>query len=68
MSKDSRLLLYASFNDSLVEEMYTLWFGDSNKQLYPEIRSLRYPKVNISYFKIFFVNVIRHQYFKKDLQ
>ncbi|XP_014214136.1 inactive dipeptidyl peptidase 10-like [Copidosoma floridanum] len=44
MSKDSHILLYASFNDSLVKEMYTSWYGDGNKHLYPEIRSLRYPK------------------------
>ncbi|XP_011502782.1 PREDICTED: dipeptidyl aminopeptidase-like protein 6 [Ceratosolen solmsi marchali] len=44
MSKDSHILLYASFNDSLVGEMHTSWYGNINKSLYPDIRSLRYPK------------------------
>ncbi|CAK9813213.1 Inactive dipeptidyl peptidase 10 [Anthophora plagiata] len=44
MSSDSRMMLYASFNDSLVEEMRISWFGEGNKALYPDIRSLRYPK------------------------
>ncbi|XP_031783016.1 inactive dipeptidyl peptidase 10 isoform X3 [Nasonia vitripennis] len=43
MSKDSHMLLYASFDDSLVKEMRSSWYGDS-KSLYPDIRSLRYPK------------------------
>lgn len=45
MSSDGRMMLYASFNDSLVEEMHISWFGEGNKALYPDIRSLRYPKV-----------------------
>lgn len=44
MSKDSRLLMYASFNDSLVNEMRSSWYGD-DEDLYPGVRSLRYPKV-----------------------
>ncbi|XP_076651634.1 dipeptidyl peptidase 10 isoform X1 [Halictus rubicundus] len=44
MSPDSHMMLYASFNDSLVEEMHISWFGEGNKALYPDIRSLRYPK------------------------
>jgi hypothetical protein len=45
MPKDSHVLLYASFNDSQVGEMRTSWYGNINKALYPDIRSLRYPKV-----------------------
>lgn len=45
MSPDGHMMLYASFNDSLVEEMHISWFGEGNKALYPDIRSLRYPKV-----------------------
>ncbi|XP_046609663.1 dipeptidyl peptidase 4 isoform X3 [Neodiprion virginianus] len=44
MSKDGHLMLYASFNDSLVQEMKIPWFGEGTKTLYPDIRSLRYPK------------------------
>ncbi|KAL0116963.1 hypothetical protein PUN28_010084 [Cardiocondyla obscurior] len=44
MSPDGHLMLYASFNDSFVEEMHISWFGEGNKALYPDIRSLRYPK------------------------
>ncbi|XP_071574848.1 inactive dipeptidyl peptidase 10 isoform X2 [Temnothorax nylanderi] len=44
MSPDGHVMLYASFNDSLVEEMHISWFGEGNKALYPDIRSLRYPK------------------------
>ncbi|XP_011268255.1 venom dipeptidyl peptidase 4 isoform X2 [Camponotus floridanus] len=44
MSPHSHMMLYASFNDSLVEEMHISWFGEGNKALYPDIRSLRYPK------------------------
>lgn len=46
MSSDGHMMLYASFNDSLVEEMHISWFGEGNKALYPDIRSLRYPKVH----------------------
>lgn len=45
MSKDSRLLMYASFNDTLVKEMRSSWYGDENERLYPGVRILRYPKV-----------------------
>ncbi|CAD1480538.1 unnamed protein product, partial [Heterotrigona itama] len=44
MSSDGHMMLYVSFNDSLVEEMHISWFGEGNKVLYPDIRSLRYPK------------------------
>ncbi|KAL2733680.1 inactive dipeptidyl peptidase 10-like isoform X1 [Vespula squamosa] len=44
MSTDGHMMLYASFNDSLVEEMHIPWFGEGNRALYPDIRSLRYPK------------------------
>lgn len=44
MSPDGHMMLYASFNDSLVEEMHISWFGEGNQVLYPDIRSLRYPK------------------------
>lgn len=46
MSTDGYLMLYGSFNDSLVEEQKFSWFGTTNPiaadgYLYPEIRSLR---------------------------
>ncbi|XP_037042079.1 inactive dipeptidyl peptidase 10 [Bradysia coprophila] len=48
MSTDGYLMLFGSFNDSLVEEQKFPWYGttssSSNTNLYPEIRSLRYPK------------------------
>ncbi|XP_014241901.1 inactive dipeptidyl peptidase 10 [Cimex lectularius] len=46
MSKDARLLLFASFNDTLVQEFQFPWYGvdKDTQQLYPEIRKLRYPK------------------------
>ncbi|XP_076628589.1 dipeptidyl peptidase 10 isoform X1 [Colletes latitarsis] len=44
MSSDGHMMLYASFNDSLVEEMHISWYGEGNKALYPDVRSLRYPK------------------------
>lgn len=49
MASDAHMMLYASFNDSLVEEMHIAWFGDDNKALYPDIRSLRYPKVRYTF-------------------
>lgn len=46
MSKDGHLLLHASFNDTLVQELKFPWYGVNEElKLYPEIRSLRYPKV-----------------------
>ena len=46
MSDDGHLMLYATFNDTLVEEQRFPWFGVQDEgKLYPEIRSLRYPKV-----------------------
>ncbi|KAJ8676922.1 hypothetical protein QAD02_012709, partial [Eretmocerus hayati] len=44
MSRNSHLLLYATFDDSEVEEMYSLWFGDDSKSKDPQVRALRYPK------------------------
>ncbi|XP_044263326.1 inactive dipeptidyl peptidase 10 isoform X1 [Tribolium madens] len=45
MSSDGLLLVFASFNDSLVEELRFPWYGSANEgRLYPDIRSLRYPK------------------------
>nr|KAH0807424.1 hypothetical protein GEV33_015367 [Tenebrio molitor] len=45
MSSDGLLLIFASFNDSLVEELRFPWYGSANEgRLYPDIRSLRYPK------------------------
>ncbi|KAF7993846.1 hypothetical protein HCN44_011115 [Aphidius gifuensis] len=44
MSKDGHMMLYATFNDSLVEQMHMSWFGEETKALYPEVWSLRYPK------------------------
>lgn len=46
MSSDGYLMLYATFNDSLVEEQKFPWYGTPNPgtgsgYLYPEIRSLR---------------------------
>lgn len=48
MSDDGHLMLYATFNDTLVEEQRFPWFAVQDEgKLYPEIRSLRYPKVNL---------------------
>lgn len=45
MSSDGHMILYASFNDTLVEELRFPWYGSvSEDRLYPDIRSLRYPK------------------------
>ncbi|XP_045483534.1 inactive dipeptidyl peptidase 10 isoform X2 [Harmonia axyridis] len=45
MSNDGLLLAFASFNDSLVEELRFPWYGSTDEtRLYPDIRSLRYPK------------------------
>uniref|UniRef100_A0A1A9ZFA6 Venom dipeptidyl peptidase 4 n=1 Tax=Glossina pallidipes TaxID=7398 RepID=A0A1A9ZFA6_GLOPL len=72
MSHDGHMMLYASFNDSLVQEQHFAWYGTAGDSdsgvglfglgvgtlastlsgtsghtdayLYPEIRSLRYPK------------------------
>lgn len=44
-STDGHMILYASFNDTLVEELRFPWYGSiSENRLYPDIRSLRYPK------------------------
>lgn len=39
-------MLYAVFNDSMVMEQKFTWYGtdDGNMKLYPEVRSLRFPK------------------------
>lgn len=45
MSADGHMLVFATFNDSLVEELRFPWYGSSGEgRLYPDIRSLRYPK------------------------
>ncbi|XP_017772534.1 PREDICTED: inactive dipeptidyl peptidase 10 [Nicrophorus vespilloides] len=45
MSHDGHMLVFASFNDSLVEELRFPWYGAGTEgRLYPDIRSLRYPK------------------------
>lgn len=50
-SSDGRLLLHAAFNDTLVRELKFPWYGVNEElKLYPEIRSLRYPKVSPSDF------------------
>lgn len=46
MSNDGYLMLYGTFNDSLVDEQRFAWYGagsatTGNAYLYPEIRSLR---------------------------
>lgn len=47
LSEDGHMLLYGCFNDTLVEELRFPWYGiaEEKQQLYPDIRSLRYPKV-----------------------
>ncbi|KAL0812045.1 hypothetical protein ABMA28_009436 [Loxostege sticticalis] len=49
MSADGHMVLYATFNDSLVHEQKYPWYGaaldtDDPSKTYPEIRSVRYPK------------------------
>lgn len=45
MSRDGMLMVFATFNDSLVEELRFPWYGSiKDGRLYPDIRSLRYPK------------------------
>ncbi|XP_049879871.1 dipeptidyl aminopeptidase-like protein 6 isoform X3 [Pectinophora gossypiella] len=49
MSADGHMVLYATFNDSLVHEQKYPWYGaaldtDDPTKTYPEIRSVRYPK------------------------
>lgn len=48
LSDDGHMLLYACFNDTLVQELRFPWYGvaEERLQLYPDMRSLRYPKVN----------------------
>ncbi|CAB3385449.1 Hypothetical predicted protein [Cloeon dipterum] len=44
-AEDGLLISYATFNDSRVEELKFPWFGSLDEgKLYPDIRSLRYPK------------------------
>jgi len=64
MSPDGHMMLYASFNDSLVEEMHISWFGEGSKALYPDIRSLRYPKVCDIFEKLYFTEI---KFFKYNL-
>ncbi|XP_018328752.1 inactive dipeptidyl peptidase 10 isoform X2 [Agrilus planipennis] len=45
MSKDGHMMVFGSFNDSLVQEVKFPWYGSVDENhLYPTIRSLRYPK------------------------
>ncbi|XP_037874079.1 inactive dipeptidyl peptidase 10 isoform X1 [Bombyx mori] len=49
MSADGHMVLYATFNDSLVHEQKFPWYGaaldtDDPEKTYPEIKSVRYPK------------------------
>uniref|UniRef100_A0AAG5DCG6 Venom dipeptidyl peptidase 4 n=1 Tax=Anopheles atroparvus TaxID=41427 RepID=A0AAG5DCG6_ANOAO len=46
LSTDGHLMLYTTFNDTLVQEQQFAWYGTptGDINLYPEIRSLRYPK------------------------
>ncbi|XP_047506073.1 dipeptidyl aminopeptidase-like protein 6 isoform X1 [Pieris napi] len=49
MSADGHMMLYATFNDTLVHEQKYPWYGtaldtDDPSKTYPEIRSVRYPK------------------------
>ncbi|XP_048484052.1 inactive dipeptidyl peptidase 10 [Plutella xylostella] len=49
MSPDGHMVLYATFNDTLVHEQRLPWYGpalhsDDPAQSYPAIRSIRYPK------------------------
>ncbi|XP_066142591.1 inactive dipeptidyl peptidase 10 [Euwallacea fornicatus] len=45
MSSDGMLMVFATFNDTLVEELRFPWYGNVDEgRLYPDIRSLRYPK------------------------
>lgn len=46
MSSDGFLMLFGTFNDSLVDEQKFAWYGTTNPltgnaYLYPEIRALR---------------------------
>jgi len=46
-SEDGLQISYATFNDTKVEELKYPWFGTLDEgKLYPDTRSLRYPKVN----------------------
>ncbi|KAL7031857.1 hypothetical protein ACKWTF_007152 [Chironomus riparius] len=53
MSNDGHLMLYGVFNDTNVMEQKFPWYGSTNDNgninLYPEIRSLRYPKPGTIY-------------------
>ncbi|CAH1164731.1 unnamed protein product [Phaedon cochleariae] len=42
MSMDGLMVVFATFDDSLVEEIRFPWYGAD--RLYPDVRSLRYPK------------------------
>lgn len=45
-SEDGLQISYATFNDSKVEELKYPWFGTLDEgKLYPDTRTLRYPKV-----------------------
>ncbi|GLG95178.1 Inactive dipeptidyl peptidase 10 [Gryllus bimaculatus] len=49
-SPDGRALLFATFNDTQVDELRFPWFGGGAARLtqYPELRSLRYPRISES--------------------
>ena len=51
-SPDGHKLVYASFNDSLVDEVPILGFGHDTK--YPIVSKLRYPKVCHFIYSILF--------------
>jgi Dipeptidyl peptidase IV (DPP IV) N-terminal region len=62
-SEDGLQISYATFNDSKVEELKYPWFGTLDEgKLYPDTRTLRYPKVKtplldfIYHFPILFAN------------
>ncbi|XP_041775477.1 inactive dipeptidyl peptidase 10, partial [Anopheles merus] len=50
LSTDGHLMLYTTFNDTLVQEQQFAWYGTATGDinLYPQIRSLRYPKPGTS--------------------
>ena len=44
LSRDDRYLVYATFNDTAVEQMPTIFYGDP-KHKYTQATLQRYPKV-----------------------
>lgn len=49
MSKYAQILLYVTFNDTLVGNVHIPWYGEEKRLLYPEIKTFKYPKVNKSF-------------------